>query len=100
MEGIKNLRTYFETAPEAAQAAARDAINGAIRFAFAESSRQIRKQVNFSQDYIGSVAQGNRLKVSLYATADVLQARLSAEKRAVSLARFALDRSLGGKNGV
>jgi hypothetical protein len=97
MSEIKNLRRYFDTAPEAAQNAARDAINGAIRFAYAESSREIRKQVNFPQDYIGSVAQGNRLKVSLFATKEVLQARIRADVRQVSLARFANDRTTFGK---
>jgi hypothetical protein len=97
MSGIKDLRKYFATAPEAAQNASRDAINGAIKFAFAESSRQIRKQVNFPQDYIGSVGAGNRLGISLYATKDALQARLKADVRQVSLARFANDRSTFGK---
>lgn len=100
LDGVKDLQSFFETAPEAVTAAARDAINGAVRFGYAESSRQIRQEVNFTQDYIGSVAQGNRLKVSRYATQDNLEGTITAEQRAVSLARFADDRSLGGKEGV
>ena len=95
MTGIAQLRSYFDAAPEAATNAVRDAINDGIKFAFAEASRRIRAQVNLPQDYIGSVAQGNRLKVSMYATAEQLWASLSATKRAVSLARYANDRSLG-----
>jgi hypothetical protein len=99
-DGVKELKQFFETAPEITTTALRDTVNGAVRFGFAESSRQIRKQVNFSQDYIGSVAQGNRLKVTRYATNENLEGTISAKQRAVSLARFADDRTLGGKNGV
>jgi hypothetical protein len=99
-DGVKELRSFFETAPDVVTSAARDAVNGAVRFGYAESSRQIRAEVNFTQDYIGSVAQGNRLKVSRYATQDSLEGSIVAEARAVSLARFADDRTLGGKNGV
>lgn len=99
-DGVKELKQFFDTAPEATTTALRDTINGAVRFGYAESSRQIRKQVNFTQDYIGSVAQGNRLRVSRYATSENLEGTISATQRAVSLARFAENRSLGGKQGV
>lgn len=100
LDGVKDLKEFFDTAPDTVTAAARDAINGAVKFGYAESSRQIRAEVNFTQDYIGSVAQGNRLTVSRYATQNSLEGAITAEPRAVSLARFADDRTLGGKNGV
>jgi hypothetical protein len=100
MGGIKDLQRYMTSAPDATRQAMSDAINGAIKFAYAESSREIRKDVNFSQDYIGSVANGNRLKVSLYATKDAPIAKIRAEPRAVSLARFAANRGVFGKAGV
>lgn len=100
LDGVKDLKGFFDAAPEAVQTSARDAINGAVRFGYAESSRQIRKEVNLPQDYIGSVAAGNRLKVSRYATTDSLEGAISAALRPVSLARFANTTSLGGKKGV
>lgn len=99
-DGVKELKQFFDTAPEITTNALKDTINGAVKFGYAESSRQIRAEVNFTQDYIGSVAQGNRLTVSQYATTTNLEGAITAKQRAVSLARFADDRTLGGKTGV
>lgn len=99
-DGVKEIKQFFDTAPEVTTNALKDTVNGAVRFGYAESSRQIRAEVNFTQDYIGSVAQGNRLVVTRYATADSLEGTITAKQRAVSLARFADNRSLGGKAGV
>lgn len=95
LSGLKNLDKYLLAAPEAATAAMRDTINGGIKFAYAEASRQIRAEVNLPQDYIGSVAQGNRLKITAYASPDKLLAMISASTRAVSLARFVKSSARG-----
>jgi hypothetical protein len=99
-DGVKELKQFFDTAPEITTNALKDTINGAVKFGYAESSRQIRAEVNFTQDYIGSVEQGNRLAVTQYATNTNLEGTITAKQRAVSLARFADNRTLGGKAGV
>ena len=99
--GLKGLQKYLQTAPEEASKAMVTSINAAARFAFAESSRQMRAEVNFSQEYIGSAEAGNRLKITLYATKEAPEARLRADPRPVSLARFAVNRSaFNSRNGI
>lgn len=98
--GVKDLKKYVQASPDRARKASKAAVNGAVRFGYAESSRAIRKQVNLPQDYIGSAAQGNRLKIVQFATDSNLSAKISARQRPVSLARYAADRSLAQRGGV
>jgi hypothetical protein len=97
LSGLKNLDKYIRASPDAVNGALRDTINGGIKFAYAESSRQIRAEVNLTQDYIGSVAQGKALKITQYASPDKLLALISANQRPTSLARFARGGAVGTK---
>lgn len=100
LKGAKEFQQYLRLFPQASRRAVKDTVNAGTKFAFAESSREMRKQVNLPQSYIGSAAAGNRLKIARYATEEVPVGVISARKRPVSLARFALDKMLARRGGV
>jgi len=97
---IKDIKKLAQLSPDETQKSLYLSINTTIRFAFAEASRRIRKEVNLPQDYIGSAAKGNRLRISQFATLDNPLAVLTADQRPVSLARYAKNKTLFGKDGV
>ena len=100
VSGVKEFQQFAKLFPQTTDRALRDAINGGADFAFASASREIRKQVNFPQSYLGSAKAGNRLKISRRATETSPVAIISARKRATSLARFVMDRKLTEQKGV
>jgi hypothetical protein len=100
LKSNKEMEEFIRAFPKESALAARDAVNTTTKFAYAEASREIRKQVNLSQSYIGSAEAGNRLKIARRATEENPSAVISARTRPVSLARFALDKSLRRRGGV
>lgn len=94
IKGLPIVQNFFQRFPQQSAIAQRDAINTVGRYAYAESSRLIRQQVNLTQNYLGSAAAGNRLKITQRATESRPVLRISANLRAVSLARFAGNRDV------
>lgn len=78
--------------------AAFQAINKAARDARAEAARRIRGQVNLPASYVSP--SNKRLYVSKKAQGSDLEAVITAQGRATSLARFATNRNRVGKAGV
>lgn len=74
---------------------ARNAINKAIDRARTSSARDIRESLNFPARYLNT-----RLTVSQRASGTSLQAKISGRDRPTSLARFATNRTPGGRSGV
>jgi len=66
---------------------AAQAVNATARRYRTESSRRIRDQVNFPARYLDSKQDGN-LRITSNATADAMEAVISARFRPTSLARF------------
>jgi len=100
LEGIQSLQKYFRDFPEVSARAARDTVNKTAAFGYADSSRFMREQINFDQNYIGSFVNGNRLIATQKATTAKPVAVIEARQRPVSLARYAASRDVFGKAGV
>lgn len=92
--GLRGYRDLVATMPRQAKQAARLAINTGARRGRAEGSRQIRAQVNFTASYLN---EPGRFWVSRFASASELRAVISARTEPTSLARFAAQRTRGGK---
>lgn len=98
LDGLIDLARYVGSFDGAVDAAASKAVSTAGRFAFAESSREIRGQVNFTQDYIGGAASGgNRLKIQRGMRGKFPFISISARNRPTSLARFVVGSAKAGK---
>jgi hypothetical protein len=97
---LKSMHQFVTALPERAAQASVLAVSAALNFGYAESSRQIRSQLNLPQSYIGSAASGNRLKIKQRPVPGNPLGVIAASPKPVSLARFALDRTLGGRKGV
>jgi hypothetical protein len=87
-KGLEEVTQYFERLPEVAERASLLAINDTARFARREGSKQIRSQVNFKRDYLGSETSG-RFVIGQFATAKRQEAVIVGRDRPTSLARFA-----------
>lgn len=99
-DGLEGVTKLLGSLPKAAAKARRPAINTTTRYAYAESSREIRGQVAFTRNYLGSATSGNRLRVTRWASEERPEAVIQARKRATSLARFAQSKSFNRKAGV
>ncbi len=94
IEGLAQLGFLDETARNVIVAAKR-AVNDATRYALRQSSREIRRQVNFPAHYLSGT--GGRLSITKFATDNELEGRVGGERRATSLSRFVRGRvSTGG----
>lgn len=83
--GIRDLEAYFERFPVAARTAMKDAINDTARGeAIKLAKRNMTKEVAFPEGYL----DGDRLRVTRFATTDSLEARITGRDRPTSLARF------------
>lgn len=83
--GVADLDLYFETLPRVASEAMSRAINyAATGPALDAGRREIYAQVAYPSGYL----DGDRLKVTKYATPTQLEARVTGRDRATSLARF------------
>lgn len=95
-KGLDDVRKAVAGIPETVDKASAFAINEAVKFGQAESSRRIREQVAFKAGYIGSSDDPNaRLRVSKKARADDLEAVISGRMRPTSLAQFTTGVKLG-----
>lgn len=88
IEGLSALQR-FDQIPEDIVKNARIAINDTTRWAYAESGRVIRRQVNFPANYV--TGQKGRLQISRFASDDNLESVITGRHRPTSLARFAAD---------
>lgn len=90
-KGLDELQRLFESAPQIAEQAAVLAVNDASKFAFRESSKDIRGQASFTRDYLGSAETGgsDRLRILPATRGGIVEARITARNRPTSLARFA-----------
>ncbi len=87
--GLDDVRKSLSAIPERVDRASAVAINEAIRFGQAESSRRIRQQVAFSAAYIGGAEDpGSRLRISKRARVGDLEGVVSGRTRPTSLAQF------------
>lgn len=100
VRGLQAFQDRVRDAPDVSRRAAADAVNSTLRYAYAESSRGIRRQVNLTRDYLGSANAGNRLTIAQRATEANPAGRITGRQRPVSLARFATTRSLKRRGGV
>lgn len=85
VEGLSALRA-LEEIPNAVKRAALQAVNRTADRTRTAAARKMREQVNWRASYL-SPSQG-RFAVSEKATADKLEARITARQRATSLAHF------------
>lgn len=95
--GLRDFKTLLDRAPEATHRAAALALNHGARRGVTQGKREIARQVNLSQKYIGE-----RLGVARFATPTTLEAVIAGRARPTSLWRFAgrqLSRK-GRKAGV
>ncbi len=95
IEGLSAL-TALDDLPERVTRNASIAVNAAAKRAYAEAGRQIRRQINFPAGYV--TGSEGRLKITQFAKAERLEARISGRRRPTSLARFA--RSDSSKGGI
>lgn len=92
VKGLDRYREFLKSVPEAVADASHLAVSSATRFAYAAGSRAMRKEINFSQTYLG---EKDRYAISQRAKKSNPEAIISARQRATSLARFANDRRTG-----
>lgn len=92
--GLSGYRELLQSMPQQTRQAARLAINTSARRGRAEGSRRIREQVNLTASYLNLPG---RFQVSRFATTQEPTAVISARTEPTSLARFATQRSRGGK---
>lgn len=96
--GIENLELIFQQFPQQAGAAMSSAINTiANGAALDEARKEILEQVAFP---VGYLDDGDRLRVSSYASPDRLEATITARDRPTSLARFVTGGSVGNNAGL
>jgi hypothetical protein len=96
--GLEGLASYFKEFPDLSQQATRLAINSAARFGARLASKAIRAQVNLKRSYIGAAGEENsKIRIRQFAKVGDMQAVISARDRPTSLARFALDTPVFGK---
>lgn len=89
LAGFDRFATLIRGAEAVADKAADLAITETGRFAYRESSKDIRDQVNFSPSYIGSPASGgNRLRIQRGTRGGQPFVRIVGRDRPTSLARF------------
>lgn len=94
--GLDDVRTRVAGIPETVDRASALAINEAVTFGQAESSRRIREQVAFKAGYIGSAEDPNaRLRVSKKARVGDLEGAIAGRMRPTSLAQFMTGAKLG-----
>jgi hypothetical protein len=88
--GLDAIKDLFDRAPDIAAQAAQLAVNDTAKFAFRESSKEIRAQASFSREYLGAAeSQGSdRLRILPARRGGIAEARLAARNRPTSLARF------------
>ena len=83
--GIRDLEAYFERFPAVARTAMKNAINDTARGAAIKlAKRNMTKEVAFPEGYL----DGDRLRVTRFATDTSLEARVTGRDRPTSLARF------------
>lgn len=98
LEGIAGLARYVERFPAVVEKAAALAVAEGGRFAFRESSKEIRSQVAFTRDYIGGEKSGgNRLKIERGTRGGDPFVRIVGRDRPTSLARFVRGTITKGK---
>lgn len=91
VDGLGDVSDLISGLPEQVSKAKELATIGATRFAFAESSRKIRREIRVTPEYLGSAANGgNRLKISYAFEGSARIGVIKGRKRATSLARFIL----------
>lgn len=94
--GLDDVRKRVAGIPETVDRASAFAINEAVTFGQAESSRRIREQVAFKASYIGSSDDPNaRLRVSKKARVGDLEGVIAGRMRPTSLAQFMTGAKLG-----
>lgn len=82
----------FSKLDRVVKVAALRGVNRGAEWALPEASRRIRKDLNFTSTYLLT-----RLKISKKATEQSFEARITAQRRATSLARFVVGAtSIGG----
>jgi hypothetical protein len=98
-KGLDALEALFARAPALAQQAATLAVNDTSKFAFRESSKEIRSQASFSREYLGSAETrgSDRLRILPATRGGTVEARLVARNRPTSLARFVQGTPSKGK---
>lgn len=90
IEGLDVFLESIKKAPEAADEAAVLSLNTIARRAHAASSREIRKQVNFTAGYLGAADGDGNLRVSKFARHGRPEAIITGRRRPTSLATFAV----------
>lgn len=91
VDGVANLTNFVASLPGVVTKAKDLATIDATRFAFAESSREIRKEIRVTPEYLGNAANGgNRLKLGYAYEGGTRIGVIKGRKRATSLARFIL----------
>lgn len=96
INGLDDVRKMVSGIPETVDRASAVAINEAITFGQAESSRRIREQVAFKASYIGNATDpGARLRVAKKARVGDLVGVISGRHRPTSLAQFEQGAKLG-----
>lgn len=90
LQGFDRFATLIRGAAAVADKASDLAVSEAGRFAFRESSKDIREQANFSASYLGGEASGgNRLRIQRGTRGGRAFVRILGRDRPTSLARFA-----------
>lgn len=94
--GLDDVRKRVAGIPETVDRASVFAVNEAVTFGQAESSRRIREQVAFSARYIGTSDDPNaRLRVAKKARMGDLEGVIAGRTRPTSLAQFSKGAKLG-----
>lgn len=97
LRSVIDLEQFLTAAPETTRKAAAFAMNDVIGgTGLARYRKAIQKETNFPAGYLND----DRFGLTLRATPNNLEVRLSARARATSLARFATTSTIGGKGGV
>lgn len=94
LTGLTGTIDYFKTLPDESARAASMAINQiASRSGMRTIQDEMYAQIQFPRGYL----TGDRLGVTQYAKPTSLEAKITARKRATSLARFAAGQPLGSR---
>jgi len=98
IKGFDRFAALIRGAEAVADQAADLAVRETGRFAYRESSKEIRDQANFTASYIGSEGNGgNRLKIQRGTRGGRTFIRISGRDRPTSLARFVQGSPAKGK---
>lgn len=90
IRGLDGVQKLLKAMPEAAEKALPLALNRAILFGAAETSRKVRKDLNLNQTYIGPVtSSGSRIFVSKKASPTSLEAIITVPGKPTNLGRYA-----------